>query len=144
MWVFSWSYCSGKTKVGHKQTFNSRFPELNIIGFFLLIWNFEFRHTIPKQSEQINENRDLAAGHLSLFPHYITESHHRKDGIWSINKKPIDSVTRKESKVASHLSSGDSSRARWSFWAYIACRFKKWKSKPCTGHKPGQIPSTKC
>ena len=24
----------------------------------------------------------MAAGHLSLFPHYITESHHWKIGIW--------------------------------------------------------------
>ena len=58
-------------------------------------------------------------------------SHHRKDGKWSIDKGSIDSVTKKEANEPSRLSSADSFIH---YRAYIAGRFKKGnytKVKPC-------------
>ena len=73
----------------------------------------------------------MAASLLSFVPRLVMNSHHRKDGKWSIDKGSIDSVTKKEANEPSRLSGGDSFIQ---YRAYIAGRLKKGnytKVKPC-------------
>ena len=64
----------------------------NILGFFPVLLRIS----------------DMAAGLLSLFPTLILGEHHGTNGKQSIDKEPIDSVTKKDVTIASHLSHGDS------------------------------------
>ena len=57
-------------------------------------------------TREASQERDLAAGLLSLFPTLILGEHHGTNGNQSIDKEPIDSVTKKDVSIASHLSHG--------------------------------------
>ena len=46
----------------------------------------------------------LAASLLSFVPRLVRNSHHQKDGKWSIGKESIDSVTKTEANEPSRLS----------------------------------------
>ena len=50
---------------------------------------------------------DLGASLLSFCPTLVTNDHHRKDGKWFRDKKPIDSVGKTEANDASRFSGGD-------------------------------------
>ena len=67
----------------------------------------------------------MAAGLLSLFPTLILGEHHGTNGNQSIDKEPIDSVTKKDVSIASHLSHGDSLGAIHHFPAIYRVSLKK-------------------
>ena len=74
----------------------------------------------------------MAAGLLSLFPTLVHEEHHGTNGNQSIDKESIDSVTKKDVNIVSHLSHGDSSGASHQFpGIYRGSLENKQKHKKC-------------
>ena len=55
-----------------------------------------------------SENTHVAASLLSFFLTLVHEEHHGKNVNQSIDKEPIDFVTKKDVSIASHFSHGDS------------------------------------
>ena len=62
----------------------------------------------------------MVAGLLCCCPMLVHEEHLRKNGKWSKDKEPNDSVTKKDVSFASHFSHGDPSRAIYSHSEHIS------------------------